>query len=119
METKKRKRVREDMESEMRVTSRVGFDGKAVEEEEESETEEKEEIEEEVEVMKSEDQPLDEDEEHELWWNNNEESDREYTLVSETEIRRCKRVFRHGDDSSDVSSDYDSDNYALSRWKDA
>ena len=117
MDSGKRKRDRNDMESEIRV-----INGKAVAKEEDNETEEiqqNEEVEEEVEVMKAEDEPVVEEAEHDPWWDNNEESDEECTLVCDVEIMRCKRLFKHGDDSSDVSSEYDSDNYALSSWKDA
>ena len=122
MDSGKRKRDREDMDSRVRVTSRVRIDGEAIVKGEENETEEiqeNEEIEEEVVVMKAVDQPVEEEEEHDLWWDNDEESDVEHTPVPVIEMKRCSRVFRYGDDSTDVSSDYDSDNYALSCWKDA
>ena len=105
------------MESGIRV-----IDGKAVAKEEENETEDiqqNEEFVEEVEVMKREDDPIDEEAKHDPWQDNNEQSDEERILVCDVEIMRWKRLYKHGDDSSDVSSEYDSDNYALSSWKDA
>ena len=105
------------MESGIRV-----MDGKAVAKEEENETkdiQQNEEFVEKVEVMKREDDPVDEEAEHDPWWDNNEQSDEERTLVCDVEIMRWKRLYKHGDDSSDVSSEYELDNYALSSWKDA
>lgn len=105
------------MESEIEVTSSEDIDGKALEKPQENEAkeiEEIEEIEEEVKVMKAKDQLVEEVEEHDPWWDNDEESNGERTPVSNTEIKRCKRLFRYGDDSSNVSFEYNSHNYALS-----
>ena len=134
MDSGKRKRDRKGKRLEMRVASQVETDEKATRKEVENKTEEKvvwkeeenrtdeteanEEVEEEVEVMREEDQADEEDEAYDPWSNNKEESDRERASDDDVEIARCKRLFRYGDDSSDASSGYDSDNYALSSWKD-
>lgn len=134
MDSGKRKRDRKGKRLEMRAASQVEANAKAIRMEKEKETEEEairkeeeseteeiegnEEVEEEEEVLKAKDHADEEDEEYDPWWNNNEESDRDRASDDDVEIARCKRLFRFGDDSSDVSSEYDSDNYALSSWKD-
>ena len=86
MDSGKRKRDRIDKESGIRV-----IDGKAIAKEEDNEIEESqqnEEFEEEVEVMKGEDEPIDEEAKYDPWWDNNEESDEERTLVCDVETMR-------------------------------